>query len=215
MTDMQGPRPRRYLGGPIVLAILLLLPSQLYAYKIKEFKPKPAKEYAAFQDFQNIVLAASPRLTEEGVMELFDTKKLLERKIMPVVLVVENNNDFAIRLHESEIYLVNADGTRARAIPFPEVLMKISGKRGAVSGTTPRPDVILRQIGDKKMVEDFEHKSFGEKLVAPHDSDYGVLFFPVPEDGSLVGSRLYIPEVYNITKDEPLMFFEFELAKGK
>jgi len=212
---MKGLRARRYAGRLIALAILVLLFSVLYAYKVKEFRPKPAKEYAAFQDFQNIVLAASPRLTEEGVMELFDTKKLLEKKIMPVVLVVENNNDFAIRLHESEVYLVGPDGARVRSIPFSEVLMKISGKRGAVSGPSPRPDVILRQIGDKKMVEDFEHKSFAEKLVAPHDSDYGVIFFPVPEDGSLAGSRLYIPEVYNITKDEPLMFFEFELAKGQ
>ncbi len=211
---MEGSRSRRHRGRLIALAVLLLVSSVLYAYKIKEFKPKPAKEYAAFQDFQNVVLAASPRLTEEGIMELFDTKKLLERKIMPVVLVVENNNDFAIRLHESEIYLVDHDGARVKAIPFPEVLLKISGKRG-VSGSSTRPDILLRQIGDRKMIEDFEHKSFGEKLVAPHDSDYGVIFFPIPDDGSLAGSRLYIPEVYNITKDEPLMFFEFELAKGK
>jgi len=196
------------------LAALLLAPSALYGYKIKEFKPKPAKEYPAFQDFQNIILAASPRLTEEGVMELFDTKKLLAKQIMPVVVVIENNNDFAVRLHESEIYLVGSDGARIKSIPFDQVLLRISGRRD-VSGSSTRPDVLIRQIGDRKMVEDFEHKAFGEKLVAPHDSDFGVVFFPLPDNGELAGSRLYIPEVYNISKDEPLMFFEFDLAKGK
>ncbi len=208
-------RPRKHLRSLTALAAILLLPSSLlYAYKIKEFKPKPAKEYAAFQDFQNIIVAASPRLTDEGVMELFDTKKLLEKKIIPVVVVIENNNDFAVRVHESEVFLIDSAGARIRSIPFDQVLLRISGRR-EVSGSSTRPDVLLRQIGDRKMVEDFEHKSFGEKLVAPHDSDFGVVFFPLPDTGDLGGTRIYLPQVFNITKDEPLMFFEFDLAKVK
>ncbi|RPJ59736.1 MAG: hypothetical protein EHM23_12970 [Acidobacteria bacterium] len=196
----------------VILAVSLCVPI-LAKYKIKEFKPKAATEYAARQDFQNIVIAADPRLTEEGVLELFDTKKLLDRLIMPVVIVVKNNNDFAIRIRAEDILMVDSTGAQIPGMPYDEVLLRVSLKNhlGTYSG---RKEILLRQVGDKNMVMDFEHKYFGEKLIAPHDSDYGVVFFAVPSTGDLSGTRLYIPKVHNITKDEPLMFFEFDLDKS-
>ncbi len=197
----------------IILVACLCTPI-LAGYKIKEFKPKAAKEYPAYQDFQKIVIAADPRLTEVGVLELFDTKKLLDKLIMPVVVVVENNNDFAVRLRAEDILLVDSTGTQIPSMPYDEVLLRLTLKNhlGTYSG---RKEILLRQVGNKDMVLDFEHKYFGEKLIAPHDSDFGVVFFPVPSSGDLSGTRLYLPKVHNLTNDEPLMFFEFDLDKAK
>jgi len=197
----------------IILAACLCTPT-LAGYKIKEFKPKPAKEYAAYQDFQKIVIAAEPRLTEPSVLELFDTKKLLNKLIMPVVVVVENNNDFAIRIRAEDILMVDSTGARIPGMPYDEVLLRISLK-GHLGTYSSRKEILIRQVGDKNMVMDFEHKYFGEKLIAPHDSDYGVIFFPVPSSGDLSGTRLYVPKVHDLTNDEPLMFFEFDLDKSK
>ncbi|RPI24735.1 MAG: hypothetical protein EHM61_16325 [Acidobacteria bacterium] len=198
----------------VVFLVACLCIDPLAAYKIKEFKAKPAKEYAAHQDFQNIVIAADPRLTEEGVQELFDTKKMLDRLIMPVVVVVENKNDFAIRIMAEDILMVDSTGAQIQGIPYDVVLLRLALK-GPLSGYSTRKEILIRQVGDKNMVMDFEHKYFGEKLIAPHDSDFGVVFFPIPSNADLAETRLYVRQVHNITKDEPLMFFEFDLAKVK
>jgi hypothetical protein len=198
----------------VALAVGLASPF-LLAYKIREFKPKPAKECPAFQEFQKIVIAASPRLTEEGVAELFDTKRMLERGIMPVVVVVENQNDFAVRISETDIFLIDAAGTTIPSLSFDVVLVRLLRNPKSRRSGTDFPDPrMIRRYGDKNMVSDFEHKAFGEKLIAPHDSDFGVVFFPLPPNGDLSGTRLYFPQVHNITDDEPLMFFEFDLGKA-
>ena len=197
----------------IVLAACLCTPT-FAGYKIKEFKPKPAKEYAAHQDFQKMVIAADPRLTEEAILELFDTKKLFDRLIMPVVVVVENNNDFAIRIRAEDILLVDSTGAQIPGMAYDEVLLRLS-RKNPIGGYSGSKDILARQVGDKNMVKDFEHKYFGEKLIAPHESDFGVVFFPIPSSGDLSGTRLYVPRVHNITNDEALMFFEFDLDKAK
>ncbi len=201
--------------SPLLIALAACLCTPVFAgYKIKEFKPKPAKDYVAHQDFQKLVIAADPRLTEASVLELFDTKKLLDKLIMPVVIVIENNNDFAIRVRAEDILLLDSDGAQIPGMPYDEVLLRLTLKNhlGTYSG---RKEILVRQVGNKDMVKDFEHKYFGEKLIAPHDSDFGVVFFPIPSSGDLAGTRLYVPKVHNITNDEALMFFEFDLERAK
>ncbi len=202
---------RKPLTQGLVGLLFLLGTSDLLAkYKIKEIQVKSAREYAAHQDFQNIVIAAYPCETEARTLELFDTKKLYEKQIMPVLVVVENNNDFAIRILEQDILLLNAEGTPARSLPYTEVLIRIELEEGKAAST--RPEVLLQQGVDREMLEDFEHKAFGEKLIAPRSSESGVIFFRLPENGDLAGNLLYIPEIFNIADRESLMFFEFELG---
>lgn len=203
----------RRLRCLVALAIAMICVSPLPAkYKIKEIKVKPAREYPAHQDFQKITIAADPCDTEEKTIELFDTDKLHKKQIMPVLLVIENNNDFAIRLHEKGIFFVASDDTNFPAMSYVDVLLHISMRKPLTSISTRR-EVLIHSVGNKEMVMDFEHKAFGEKLIAPHSSDYGVVFFPLPEEEDLAGTRLYLPGVYNVTEDEEMMFFEFELAK--
>ncbi len=49
----------------------------------------------------------------------------MKKKIMPVLVVVENNNDFAIRILEQDILLVNLEGTPAPTLPYTKVLIQI------------------------------------------------------------------------------------------
>jgi len=199
----------------VILTFLFCLEFPLLAgYKIKEFRPRPAKEYPAYQDFQKVVIAASPRVDQAGVAEIFDTEKLIEKQIMPVVVVIENHNDFAIRLNQDDIFLVQKDGEQVSPMPFDEVLLRMTKQKGWSTYSAPK-EILYKKVGSRDMVEDFEHKAFGERMIEPNGSDYGVLFFPLPSDGSLAGTRLYFSRVYNMTLKEPLVFFEFELGKAK
>ncbi len=178
-------------------------------YKIKDIQALPAAEYKAHQNFQNIVIGARPYATEGEVQEIYDVKKLHEKGFLPVLVVVENNNDFAIQMHGAQIFLLLEDGTNVPPVPMNDVLLEISLDKPLTAYST-RKEILLRQAVKPEMYMDFEHKAFGEKLIAPHSSDFGVVFFPLPE-GDLSQCRLYFPEVVNLTNDETLMFFEFPL----
>ena len=194
----------------LVVALAGVATTVLAKYKIKDLQVKAAREYPAHQDFQNLVIGAHPCTTQETVQELFDTSKLHEKGIMPVLIVVENNNEFPIRLYEGSIFLVDPLGRRNPIIPFTDVLLEISLKRPASTHPT-RKELLLQQAVGKEMYLDFEHKSFGERLIAPHGSDQGVVFFRLPVDGILTDHRLYFPDVVDFSTLESLMFFEFDL----
>lgn len=190
--------------------IVLVLGVGAYGYDVKRPEIKPAREYPAHQDFQEVVIAAHPCETQEKVSEFFDTEDLIEKQILPVLIVIENNNDFAVGLRDEQIVLIGPDGTQHSAIPFEDVLLRISMKRPPSAYPT-RKEILLQQTVKKDVYADFEQKALGEKMVAPKDSGYGVVFFPLPEEGSVDGYRLYFPRVFNVTDGEPLIFFEFDL----
>ncbi len=195
----------------LLAAALTAAPVSAAKYKVKTPVIKPAVEYTAHQDFQNLVIAAWPAHTLERSLELFDTPKLFEKGIMPVLLVIENRNPFPVQIFEEDILLVAPDGSRQAPIPFTDVLLEISLKR-PLSNYSTRKDLLLQKSVKKEMFQDFEHKAFTEKLVPPAGGiEHGVVFYRLPEGGDLQGHSLYFPSVLNFADKEPLIFFEFEL----
>ena len=190
-------------GGILLLALDLLVAG----YKIKNIEIKPAGEYTSHQSLQNVVIGARAFDTEEEILSVFDTKKLYQKQIMPVLVVVENNNNFAIHISGSDIYLSDA-GVNRRSTPYEEVLLDIAKKKKRTYPT--HEDVLLRDIKNKAMVADFERKSFGERLIPPHGSDFGIVFFDLIQLNA--GTRIYIPNMTNLETQEKLMFFEFNLG---
>jgi hypothetical protein len=178
-------------------------------YEVKDMQIKPAREYSAHLDFQNVVIGAYPCDTELKTLELFDTEKLHEKGILPVLLVIENNNIFPIQILEPDVYLVNKDGKQERPIPYMDVLLEISLKKPIIESLDKKQ---IDKIVKKEMRLDFEHKAFGDKLIGPNATDHGVVFFRLPRDGNLEGYRLYMPEVINFSEREALIFFEFDLV---
>lgn len=192
----------------LTLAILGISTGAAAKYKMKEIVVRPALEYPAHQESQSVTIAVRPCLTEAEILDILDTKKLYERRIMPVIVVIENRNDFAVRIDENDIFLIKPDGSTMPTLELQEVLLRVSLKKPLSSYST-REDILLSQSVKTDIRADFERKSFGEKLVAPHDSDYGVVFFDMPEEAS--GHRVFIPEIRNMRDGEKLMFFEFSL----
>jgi hypothetical protein len=202
----------KVLKAKYLLLILMALGSLGAKYEVKDLQIRPANEYEAFLDFQDVIIGAFPCNTELKTLELFDTEKLYEKGILPVLLVIDNNNIFPIQILEQDIYLVNKGGQQERPIPYMDVLLEISLKKPITESLDKKK---LDKIVKKEMRLDFEHKSFGEKLIGPNSSDYGVVFFRLPEDGNLEGYRLYFPEVVNFSEQEVLIFFEFDLVKTR
>lgn len=192
-----------------LLSVLILgVPFVAAKYKIKELQVRVAGDYAAHQAFQNLVIGAYPGNTRERALEFFDTDKLFEKELMPVLIVVQNDGVFPVQLNEAQIFLVDKSGQRHSSIPYTDVLLEINSKKSKSNLPNIKD---LHKLVKKEMLLDFEHKAFGEKLIAPGATDHGVVFFRLPADGNLEGHSLYFPEIVNVTNNARLMFFEFDL----
>jgi len=191
----------------LLVAALAVSPLLGFKYKIKDLQIRPAREYASFQDFQNLVIAAYPYSDQERVDQIFDTDKLIEKGFLAILVVIENNNSFPVQIQDKDIYLVDSRGQRERRLHYSDVLLSVSLDKPP-SAYSPKD---LQRKVDKQMRIDFEHKAFVERLVAPNSSDYGIVFFKLPEEGDLEGYSLYLPQIVNFSTQELLIFFEFEL----
>lgn len=178
-------------------------------YEVKDLQISAASEYTAHQNFQDLVIGAEPYETEAKTLEIFDTEKLHEKGILPILLVIDNHNVFPVQILEKDIYLIDNNGTQQRPIPLMDVLLEISLKKPIAEYADKKN---IDKLVKKDLRLDFEHKSFGEKLIGPGSSDHGIVFFRLPPEGKLEGHRLYFPEVINFQTRQALIFFEFDLV---
>lgn len=203
-------------GIYVLLAGQLLAGAVAPGYKPVEIRAKEAGQYAAHQEFQNLTIAAYPCDTRHKARQLFDTDKFAKKRILPVLIVVENNNDFVVNLDGRAIFLIDSAGTQHRPMHYLDVLADLNNKRRPpISEIEPRAPGRRgnrkRRLASEEMLSDFEQKAFGDKLIAPYTKDFGVVFYEIPWEGwDLSKSRFYLPEIYNFSAKEPLIFFEFE-----
>lgn len=177
-------------------------------YKPKTLEIRAAGDYAAHQSFQDLVIGAYPCHTLARTLELFDTDKVFEKGLMPVLVVIQNDGPFPVQIDESEIYLIDEEGRRNPPISYLDALLEINSKKSK----TNRPNIKdVQKLVKKEMLSDFKEKAFGSKIVQPGSSGHGVVFFRRPENGNLANTRLYLPEIVNTTDNARLMFFEFDL----
>ena len=204
-------------GIYVLLAGHLLAGAVAPGYKSVEVRAKAAKQYAAHQESQNLIIAAYPCDTRHKARQLFDTDKFAKKRILPVLIVVENNNDFVVSLDGRAIFLIDSTGTQHRPMHYLDVLADLNNKRRPPISDFPPQGPGRRgsrkiKIASKEMLADFEQKAFGEKLIAPYNKDFGVVFYEIPWEGwDLSKSRFYLPEIFNFSAKESLVFFEFEI----
>lgn len=198
----------RVQTAALLCVLLVGVPFVIAKYEIKELEVRAPVDYAAHQAFQNLVIGAYPCNTKDKAKEVFDTDKLFEKGLMPVLIVVQNDGVVPVQLDERDIFLVDLDGQRDPPIPYTDVLLEISSKKSKSNMPNIKD---LQKLVKKEMLLDFEHKAFGEKLIAPGSTDHGVVFYRLPPQGNLEGFRLYFPEILNVSTHERLMFFEFDL----
>jgi hypothetical protein len=190
------------LGLPVLLA---------GKYKIKDLQIKPAREYATHQDFQGVIIGAYACESESKTSELFDSEKFQRKSILPVLLVIENENDFPISIREEDIFLVDKFGAKEPRISFVDVLLRLSFDKAPAHSSGEKQLLLERKV-NKEMYLDFETKSFAQKEIPSGAVDFGVVFFPRPTGGQLQGYSLYFPTVVNKATGEKLIFFEFQLG---
>lgn len=206
----------RRIIRPVYLlwTVLAALTSAGLAYTPRPLPELAPEECPAWQRSDNVTMGARPYVGQDAIRELFDTKEVHKSGIVPVLLVIRNDNPFAVALGFGGAAVVDSLGQRNPALPYPNVVAALLQQREIRSvGSGPIPDLSALRTGKTAdLIQDFRDKSLDMERIAPQTTLRKVLFFRLgTAPDALDGAMLYYGEIYNEDTGEELIFFEFEL----
>src|SRR5262245_26256540 len=177
-------------------SVLLLasVPVALAAYKAKTWTLRPAEQYPARLASEGVTIALEPLYSDVLAGAVFDKNDLVTRGIMPLGIIIFNDNDFPVEVDGSTAELIVPDARssadargeeRLRTVPPGEVVKRVFTKdKKSVVLPNPLPRLPGGGNTDRATtdaIDDFDRKLLDRKVVAPHDKGGGFLYLRVPE----------------------------------
>ncbi|MDM7997579.1 MAG: hypothetical protein QUT30_18050 [Acidobacteriota bacterium] len=197
--------------------LLLLLPGLFFlwlagagvaGYKSREWNIKARELYAASLSSEGVTIAADPCFTDALAARVFDKKDIVTRGIMPLAIVIFNDNDYPVEVDVESIELIRGE-ERHPALPPEEAVNRVFGKERARLGNA------ANRTANEEALKDFSDKCLKDEGIAPHGKAGGFLYFRIynPKElpQYLSTATLYIPNVYRGDIGSRLIYFEIEL----
>jgi hypothetical protein len=204
---------RLMLAGLFVFALIETVDSGWAKYKAKTWNIKSRDGYAASLSSEGVTIAIEPLITDASAAQVFDKNDMITRGIMPLAVIIFNDNDFAVEVDGMSMELIHKD-QHIQTMPPNEVVYRLYRKEKTWSNQpTPR---ISKMDLNQDALEDFDDKFLLKKTVAAHGVESGFLFLHIPDSEDLVTylsqSLVYIPKIYRKDNGSRMIFFEIELA---
>jgi hypothetical protein len=196
--------------------LALALAPGFAGYKARPWSPRPVDSYPARLTSEGVTIAAEPLFRDDLAAQVFDKDDMVTRGIMPLAIVIFNDNDFPVRIEVNQVEIIEGD-EHVHTLQPVEVVSRIY-KKGKKNVWIPQP-IPRVPAGDgvnADALSDIEYKFLGSKHVEPHDKGGGFIYIHPPpgQDISayLSKSRVYIPDVFRGDTGTRMIFFEIELA---
>jgi hypothetical protein len=189
------------------LVLLLSISAGFGADKDKAFKPQAAASYPSKQALGKVIIAADPFETEEEAKAAFGKAKPYKQGILPVLVVVQNNGEQAIRAENLRAELLGPGRGRVEATPAADVRFA-RGPRQPKMTPGPIGGVGIGRNKNPLDVWEIEGRAFAAKMILPGDSAHGFFYF---ESGFQRGMRLYVTGLEEAGTGKELFFVEIPL----
>lgn len=185
-------------------------------YKARPWVIHARDSYPASLTSEGVTIAVDPLFRDDLAARIFDKNDIVTRGIMPLAIVVFNDNDFPIIVDGASIELIQGED-HYHTQPVNEVVHRLfqkSGRGSFIPNPLPRRVPAVDQ-GNEDALIDFDHKFLSNKTVGSHDKGGGFLYVQIPGVGDmgayLSKARVYIPQIVRQDNGTELMFFEIEL----
>lgn len=207
-------------NGWIAVLSLTLAVSAFAAREFTMPKANPAQSYAAVDDHKNEKLAIAADAYETGNKqdEVFKTN-FLENGYLPVFVVITNDGDVPVSLLDMKAQLVTRDRGKSAAATEEDLFRRLTStkriqddSRGAKRLPIPVPSKPKRAV-PKETLEEIQAAMFRAKVVEPHTTQSGFMFFDTGDlENPTSSARLYITGLKSSNGQE-LMYFEVYFEK--
>jgi hypothetical protein len=199
---------RFFLVSVLGIALLGFTGSMLAAYKAHTWAPNSRESYPASLASEGVTIAVEPLFNDALAARVFDKDDIVTRGIMPLAIVIFNDNDYPVEVDALSIELIRGDDHYRTLLP-KEAVNHIYRKDKAVLGQP------LPKVTNEKALEDFNDKFLLDREIAPHGKGGGFVFMKMYDTKELASylssATVYIPNVYRLDNGSRLIFFEINL----
>jgi hypothetical protein len=187
--------------------MILSISAMSGADKDKRFSPAPADTYPTKQSQGKVTLAAVPYVAEDELKSAFGKANPYKYGILPVLVVIQNDSDKALRLDVKAEY-IDPSGRHIDAIPPQDVAFDAkSPQRPSVGGSPiPLPKKKNPLLNSWELVG----RAFSARMVPPGESVNGFFYFHTQLQP---GARLYLNGLSEAQSGNELFYFEIPLTK--
>ncbi len=191
------------------VAFLLTCLALNAAYKPRPWKIRSREDYPARLTSEGITIAAEPLFLDTLAGQVFDKNDIVTRGIMPLGVIIFNDNGFAVRPDWNTIEIIEGDDHIHSLTPGEAVHQVFRASKSFLS-----PGSIPKQTPNPDALSDFDNKWLEKKEIGAHSSGGGFLYLRIPSNdirGYLSKARVYIPDIYRQDNGARLIFFEIDL----
>jgi hypothetical protein len=171
-----------------------------------KFSPGPASSYPARQTNDHVTVAVAAYDTEELAHSAFGKLNPNQYGVLPVLAIIQNDTDQALRLDQLEVEYTGVDGRHVEATPAADIQVLGGTERPNMPTGSPIPR--LRKHKNPLNAWEIEGRSFSAKLLPPHDSAHGFFYF---QTGPRPGSKFYLTGIKVASTGKDILYFEIPL----
>jgi hypothetical protein len=187
-----------FIGSPLVLAD---------KKSDGKFSPGPVSAYQSKQTNDNVTVAAAAYDTEELAHTAFGKLDPNQYGVLPVLVIIQNDTDQALKLDTLQVDYTSVDGRHEEATPSSEVQTLGGAKRPRMPNGVAIPLPHKSQKNPLNVWE-IEGRSFAAKMLPPHESASGFLYFQVEHRP---GSKFFLTGIKAAATGKDFFFFEIPL----
>ena len=203
------------LSSLLLIVSLGTVESIFAGYKARTWEMGKREDYPASLTSEGVTIAVKPFYTDALAAQVFDKKDMVTRGIMPLAVLIFNDNDFPIEVEGRSIELIKENDHISTMLPYETVYRLFRKKKGVFSSPIPKSS---ESKVDMNALEDFEQKFLMYKSVAAHDKGSGFLYMHIPDSLDLSSylseAVVYIPKIVRQDDGSRLIYFEIELKSA-
>jgi hypothetical protein len=190
------------------LSILLLAGLALPAQD-RRFEPRPAAAYAQRQTAEGVTIGLELFQGKNKIKQAFPKTDLDKLGVVPVLVVIANDNDHALQLDRLQVQLLTGDRRQIDPIPADDVLRPARVQRPDLTPVpSPIPGIGRRSRRPTDTTEVAE-REFVAPVVAARSSAYGFFYFRFGRSPDrLAGAKLILSGIRNAKTGQELLYFE-------
>jgi hypothetical protein len=174
--------------------------------KDKKFSPPPLDAIHGKTTNDGVTVAAIPYTTSEQAKPAFGKLNPYEHGILPVLVVIQNDTNKAVKLDRMRIEYIDRDRERIENTPAAEVPYA-KGPRKPTIGPGPIPGINIKKK-NPLAAEEIEMRAWAAKMLPPGETAHGFVYF---RTGHRPGAKLYITGMEDAGSGKELFYFEVPL----
>ncbi len=196
---------------PFVFKRLVLVMSIAAAFAADNqppFRPAPAASYPSHQTNAQIIVGVDAYASGDKLKAAFGKLDPNDHGVLPVLVVIQNDSDKALRLDRLQAGYTGSGGNRVEATPAQEVrYLRGPDRPKMIPGPTGQ---IKIGKGKKNPLDawEIEGRAFSAKMLAPGQTASGFFYFQTVLQR---GSAIYLNGLAEAATGKEVLYFEIPL----